>query len=462
MGFALRKRILTSKCYRKNMPRRALIFISFLLAISLLASAAYGQREREIQPPPENSVSPLPVSDNSVYGRQFFIQLRSVFGRFRDSDLRRAFDGAQPIQCSELVNDPGIWKTVAFFNEKRELGDWYRSNLEEVKNDLAAFTFKGVCRAEQTTVLLTTKFPVTETVQSYNQGKIPLDQIDVNVNAPVRASFDEQSRAYAFDLPYLFLVNSSANENTYSLDPPTLNERSLYARDVINHWDCKSVAAEAVTYQFLICRTMTLARDPRVRSQQRAAFGATAYFILSDGKEASSSVKFTFNDDNDNKHVIDDSRAETNTDAARAAVAWTKPDSDERIMDIVREEFRIRFSHAAWSGGLSSAEVLAGQRLSSLKSSQPAASADICIWFPGSGSLDVLISERPEEAVAYSVSAHDREGQSPTTIVFDMKTRTGAHLGSLQCTFPKQTSATGVGFGEWTAVVGPYLALEAR
>jgi len=442
------------------MSGRVLILISFLLATNI----AYGQRERQIEPPSDNpAAAPVSFSDNSAYGRQFFIQLRSVFGRFRDSDLRRAFDAAQPIQCSELVNDPGVWKTVAFFNEKRELGDWYRSNLEEVKNDLAAFTFKGVCRAEQTTVQLATKFPVTETVQSYNQGKIPLEQIDVNVNAPVRASFDEQSRAYSFDLPYLFLVNSSVNENTYSLDPPTLNERTMYARDVINHWDCKSVTAEAVTYQFLICRTMTLARDPRVRSQQRVAFGATAYFILSDGKEASSSVKFTFNDDNDNRHVIDDSRAETNADAARANVAaWTKPDSDERIVDIVREEFRIRFSPAAWSGRLSSAEVLAGQRLSSLKSSQPPAGADMCIWFPGSGSPDQLVSDRPEEAVAYSVSAHDREGQSPTTIVFDMKTRIGAHLGSLQCTFPKQTSAANIAFDQWNAVVGSNLALEAR
>src|SRR5579871_1522166 len=56
------------------------------------------------------------------YDRKFFIQLRGVFGRFRDSDLERVFERAQPIQCSELVNDEGEWRTVAFFNEKRELG----------------------------------------------------------------------------------------------------------------------------------------------------------------------------------------------------------------------------------------------------------------------------------------------------------------------------------------------------
>src|SRR5437667_11948938 len=54
------------------------------------------------------------------YDRKFFIQLRGVFGRFRDSDLERVFDQAKPIQCSELVNDEGEWRTVAFFNENRE------------------------------------------------------------------------------------------------------------------------------------------------------------------------------------------------------------------------------------------------------------------------------------------------------------------------------------------------------
>src|SRR5437762_10510295 len=94
-----------------------------LLIVGLFAAAGvYAQRERVIQP-----------ADDSQYGRKFFVQLRGVFGRFRDADLQRAFEKAQPIQCSELVNEKGEWRTVAFFNEKRELGDWYRSSLEEVK-----------------------------------------------------------------------------------------------------------------------------------------------------------------------------------------------------------------------------------------------------------------------------------------------------------------------------------------
>src|SRR5580765_194697 len=132
--------------------------IAFLMVLAIAlscAAAAYAHRERLIQAPDEAQTQ---------YGRKFFVQLRALFGRFRDSDLQRAFERAQPIQCSELVNDKGEWRTVAFFNEKRELGDWYRRSLDEVKTDLSAFVFKGVCRGEHGPVQLTTKFPVSETV----------------------------------------------------------------------------------------------------------------------------------------------------------------------------------------------------------------------------------------------------------------------------------------------------------
>src|SRR5437868_3854060 len=167
--------------------------LRILAVILVFVSAAYAaQREREVSPP---------AQDSQQYGRRFFVQLRAVFGRFRDADLQRVFDNAQPIQCSELVNEPGEWRTVAFFNVKRDLGDWYRSNFEEVKSDLSVFVFKGVCRAEHGPVQLTTKFPVTESVEAYSRQRIGLDQVEVNVNSPVRASFDAQTKAYTFDLP---------------------------------------------------------------------------------------------------------------------------------------------------------------------------------------------------------------------------------------------------------------------
>ena len=85
--------------------------VLLLIAGLLTAITVCAQREREIHPPEEPR-----------YGRRFFLQLRGIFGRFRDADLQRVFEAAQPIQCSELANDKGEWRTVAFFNEKRELG----------------------------------------------------------------------------------------------------------------------------------------------------------------------------------------------------------------------------------------------------------------------------------------------------------------------------------------------------
>src|SRR5438105_10421272 len=169
------------------------------------------------------------------YDRRFFLQLRTVFGRVRDSDLQRVFETARPIQCSELVNEKGEWRTVAFFNEKRELGDWYRTNFDEVKSDLAVFAFKGVCRGDHAPVTVATRFPVRESVDAFNRGKIELDQIEVNENAPIRASFDSQTQAYLFDLPYLFLLNETNNESLYSLEPPQLIDRHQYAKNVIDH-----------------------------------------------------------------------------------------------------------------------------------------------------------------------------------------------------------------------------------
>src|SRR5688572_26332679 len=195
---------------------------TLLLIVGLCAAGLWAaQRERQIQPPVQEA----------PYSRRFFTQLRGVFGRFRDSDLQRVFDTARPIQCSQLVNDKGEWRTVAFINEKRELGDWYRSSLEEVKSDLSVFIFSGVCRGDRGPVQLTTKFPVTETVEAYNQRRIPLEDVEVNVNAPVRASFNSQTQAYSFDLPYLFLVNRQGSESVYSLDPPRIGERDRYAMD---------------------------------------------------------------------------------------------------------------------------------------------------------------------------------------------------------------------------------------
>ena len=410
----------------------------------------------------------LPAGETERYDRRFFVQLRTVFGRFRNTDLDRAFDKAQSIQCSELVNEEAEWRTVAFFNEKRELGDWYRKSLEEVKNDPSVFVFKGVCRSEHGPVQLTTKFPVTETVEAYSQRRIGFDEIAVNTNAPVRAVFDSETQAYRFDLPYLFLVSRQDDQSIYSLNPPELAERYRYATDVINHWDCKSVTAENVTYQFLICRTTTLPRIPAQRSQSRSVFGASAYFILSDGKEASSSVKLSFDDADNAKHIVEDAGATTlvsDLDSRHGpdSAAWEVPDSDEKLLDITRDEFRIRFSAQSWTGRIGAIQVLSAKRISSVESPSPAPGVDYCIWSPGgTAAAEQLLAANSYERVTYTLTPHDQDARSPTSIIFNFNALAGGHLGRLECVFPRASSAAGISFDRWVSIVGDHLALEVR
>jgi hypothetical protein len=431
----------------------AKVWVLVCMTIGILTAAgAYAQRERVIQPP----------ADSERYGRKFFVQLRAMFGRFRDVDLQRAFEKAQPIQCSELVNEDGEWRTVAFFNEKRELGDWYRSRLEEVKTDLTVFRFTGTCRGDHGPVQLTTKFPVTESIEAYNQQRIGLDEVDVNVNAPVRASFDVQTQAYTFDLPYLFLISRQDDESLYSLAPPRLAERDKYATDVTDHWECKSVTAENVTYQFLLCRTTTLPRSAAARAQSRgpAAFGASAFFILSDGKEASSNVKLTFNDADNTAHAIEDAGAIA-ADRPDPPAEWESPDPDEKLLQVVRDEFRIRFNPQSWMGNVGTSQVLAAQRLQNLQTFSPAPGADYCIWVPAAPAAAARILDTKGEPVSYAVAEHDQDLRSPTSIVFQMKA-SSQHLGELQCFFPRLSSAASIAFGRWTAITGNHLTLEVR
>ncbi len=241
---------------------------------------------------PEQQAPPV---EESAYGSRFFDQLRNIFGRFANSDLQRVFQEAQPIGCSELVGRKGQWRTVAFFNENHELGAWCRQNLEEVRADLAVYTFTGTCHGDQGTVQVATEFPTIASIEAYNHREIDLNQIDVTVNDPVTAMLNSRTMAYTFDLPYLFLTGRRGSMNVYSLTAP--DRDAAYATNVTSRWECKSVASKDVTYRFLICRTMTVpSRAPTRNERYEPAFGASAFFILSDGTEAQSSVNLTYGD----------------------------------------------------------------------------------------------------------------------------------------------------------------------
>jgi hypothetical protein len=232
---------------------------------------------------------------DEAYGARFFDQLRTIFGRFRESDLQRVFQDAQPIQCSELVGRKGQWRPVAFFNEDRSLGGWCRDSLEEVKTDLAVYTFKGNCSGERGTVQVETEYPTSASLEEFRQRKISLDQVDITVNDPVNAALDSRTMAYKFELPYLFLTSDRNSKKIYSYIAPDRN--AAYATDMTSRWECKAVASRDVTYRFLICRVAIFPRGKPARNQKwEPSFGSSAFFILSDGTEAQTKVNMTFGD----------------------------------------------------------------------------------------------------------------------------------------------------------------------
>jgi hypothetical protein len=433
-----------------------------LVACALFAPAGVPAQREQAQSPEDGN-----------YGSKFFDQLRTIFGRFRDADLDRAFQQAKPIQCSELVGRKGEWRPVAFFNEDRKLGDWCRESLEEVKSDLTVYTFKGVCTEDRGSVQVSTEFPIAASVEDYDQQRIRLDQVDVNVNDPVTAVFNARTMAYAFELPYLFLIGRQGSVNTYSFVAP--NRDAAYATDMTSRWECRAVSSNDVTYRFLICRTATVPRGAAARRQSREpSFGGSAYFILSDGTEAQTSVNLSFGDG---------AKVPENLPAAEPSLPslgsprptlrkperpgpdglWQTPGSGSKVVDVGREEFRLRFSTQTWTGKIGSPELLLDQKMSDLRVAKPREGVDYCLWHPGDpGLVGRLLADPPAADVSCSLDTRDKSSRSAASVTFDLKTRSGVPLGRLQCYFPRAESAADVTLDRWVSVVGGHLTLEIR
>lgn len=426
--------------------------VAALLFFFLPALDVGGQRERQIEPPPAVD-----------YGTRFFDQLRTLFGRFRDADLQRAFSSAAPVPCSELISDNGEWREVAFFNEDRRLGDWLHQNLDEVKSDLSVYVFKGLCRSDQSSIQLVTKFPVRDSLDDFNSGKIPLQQVDVNVNAPVVASLDPRSNAYTFDLPYLYASQSPVTASTvYSLVPDHREDR--YDLQVMDHWQCKAVRAADVTFQFVICRTGVVPRDRTLRDRMQPTFGSSAYFILSDGREASTTVKLSFGgDDTHPARTVDVPTDPAAASTVSPARRWLAAEPSGRFAELNHGELRIRFNPQSWTNRIASTQVLVEGALVNLAQARAPAAVDYCIWTPAPAlAAAQVLDQEPEKNVQIVITLNDRTNFLPASVAFDWSALDRSKLGRLQCFFPKAESAGAISFDRWSATVGAHLSLEVR
>ncbi len=443
-----------------------LLHLMLMTAAVFLPSSLPGQNRRRVL-----------AEDESEYGSKFFEQLKGIFGRFRNDDLQRVFQQAKPIQCSELAGRKGEWRPVAFFNEDRKLGDWCRESLDEVRGDLSVYTFKGECRTDQSSVQISTEFPIASSMEAYNQGTIPFEQVDINVNDPVTASFNPRTMAYTFDLPYLFQIERRGTNYLYSFIAP--NRDSAYASNVSSRWECKAVSSQDVTYRFLICRTSTIPSGASARGRSyEPSFGASAFFILSDGTEAQTSVSLSFSTGNQPPANPSEPVAPPEPEPSTAKVprpalsrasrpregtAWHAPAAGSKLAEVGIGDFRLRFNSQTWAGKIGSPQLLSGQKLSVLPANETPQGVNSCVWQPGKPQIAArLLYVPPAEDILFSLETSGGSGRAPSTIVFDVRTRGGDQLGKLQCQFPKAGSPGEIAVDQWNAIVGIHLTLETR
>jgi len=210
-----------------------------------------------------------------------------MFGRYtEEGDLHRIFQMARAVPCSVLANQTE-WRDVAFFSGRKKFGNWVDSSLDEVRSHPLIYIFKGVCSDERAPLQVTTKVPVFEPTM-YKDVKATTGEVREKVNPPVRAYFNTDNKSYTFDLPYLFRGKDDNGGSIYTFSPKHVSDH--YVTDITSHWECKAVTEEYVTYNFLICHAMLFGHDPvditHGRDKPSYSFGASAYSILSDGKEA--------------------------------------------------------------------------------------------------------------------------------------------------------------------------------
>jgi hypothetical protein len=238
--------------------------LSLLIAALVVTGSVYSQNEHQVPPPKAQA-----------FGPKFFEELQRMFKTFSGGDLHHIFQQARAIRCSEVTGAGREWRDVAYFSGKAKFGNWVLTNSEEVDSGLAVYIFDGVCRDESSILRVTTKVPV--------EGGP-----DVRVNPAVTALFHTDTKAYTFELPYLFRGRDQNGGRIYTFNPQHASDR--YITHITSRWECKELTEEYVTHRFLICHTMLFGSDPvditHGRDKPSYSFGASAYSILADGRIA--------------------------------------------------------------------------------------------------------------------------------------------------------------------------------
>jgi hypothetical protein len=420
---------------------------------------------------------PAPAPESGDFGTKFFDDLRSLFGRLQRGDLDRAFQRAQAVHCSDLVEEKGEWKQVAFLNDDRKLGDWHFDSIDQVKQDLVKYVFTGRCSSAQSPVRVATSYPVQETFERFQQGRIPLSKVVISDNDPVSVVFERTSEAYVFDLPYLYRDTNAEVRNRadqiYTLTPPLTTSKP--DPTVTNEFRCKALSDAELTYRFLLCRTRLIPRGGRVEENGRQSLGNAAYYIFSDGKEASSSVKLSFGDapvDTADSRTppppsqparVPNRAPATEPDIPPVATqrTWQPAASQTRLVTVAEGEFRLRFKPESWTGRIGKPQLLSAQMLSDfVETSPPARTREYCVWRPGlPGTAAHLLEKTAADDVVYSIEFR-KTLQSVSSAMFEMQNDAGLVLGTLQCLFPQNQTPADVTVANLAAIAGTHVELD--
>jgi hypothetical protein len=398
---------------------------------------------------------------NPDFGAKFIDDLQRLFGRLETSELDSAFQRAKAIRCSDLIGKSGEWKDVGFLNDNRNLAAWHYDDIDSVKSDPVRYVFSGMCTTEQAPLRLGTRYPIKESYDQFRKGTIPISKVAVRDNPPVSVFFDRSTNSYTFQLPFLYAEGASRAETTYTLTPPTAGSKP--EAGLTEEFRCKAISDADLTYRFLLCRT-ALVNLNATNSKQRIpdSPGSWAYYIFSDGREASSTVNLSFENAPPVPRTAGPER-DLSPPARNADEVWDAVPPGSRLVDVGNGEFRLRFDPATWTGRIGKPQLIEGRTVSALSAgSAPLRTQENCVWRPVSATLaDRLLARVPGLETLYTLG-FQKQASSGISLSFDMESSGSGRIGSLQCYFPHSQTPADVTVGQWNSIVGSNIVIEAR
>jgi len=395
------------------------------------------------------------------FGAKFLDDLQTLFGRLETSELDSAFQRAKAIRCSDLIGKSGEWKDVGFLNDNRNLAAWHYDDIDSVKTDPVRYVFSGMCSTEQAPLRLATRYPIKESYNQFRKGTIPISKVAVRDNAPVSVFFDRSTNSYTFQLPFLYAEGASRAETTYTLTPPTAGSKP--EAGLVEEFRCKAISDADLTYRFLLCRT-ALVNLNATNSKQRIpdSPGSWAYYIFSDGREASSTVNLSFENAPPVSKTAGSER-DVSPPTRNAEEVWDAVPPQSKLVDVGNGEFRLRFDPSAWTGRIGKPQLIESRTISALTAgSALLRTKGNCVWQPVSATqADRLLAGTPGFETLYTLG-FQKQVSSGISVSFDMDSSGSGRIGSLQCYFPQSQTPADVTVGQWNSIVGSNVVIEAR